>query len=376
MIKVLKEKLKTYYKIIIIRIFSYIYLKPSLKKKGQKDKSVEEIKINIDNHYYKIYKFEAGTVFTDANDTTAYISKNNFISEASMQYNKFDKINSYNAALHNNSTLKKGTPKIKKRFKGNILSLLSGGAARDNFTHWFTDVIPRLKIYSEKFNLNKIDKFYIPSFKYEYQIESLKILNIPKTKIITSEDFKHIKADYIYATSHPCFYFPTKVKKWSLNYLNKKFYIKSNIKKFKKIFVDRDQLKLINKNNLENYKSHRILINEDEIKKHLHSKGFEIIKPENYSFKDQIKIFSSANYVVGLFGAAMMMLAFCKKKTKVIELKPLLAGNEFKNISKLRKLVHRQINIKPIFSSSTPQNGLLICPIKKIDRELNFLNKI
>ena len=182
MIKVLKKKLKTYYKIIIIRIFSYIYLKPLIKRKGYKDRSVEETKINIDNNYYKIYKFQEGTVFTDANDTTAYISKNNYISEASMQYNKFDKINSYNAALHKNSTLKKGTPKIKKRFKGNILSLLSGGAARDNFTHWFTDVIPRLKIYREKFNLKNIDKFYIPSLKYKYQSESLKILNIPKIK--------------------------------------------------------------------------------------------------------------------------------------------------------------------------------------------------
>ena len=53
MIKVLKKKLKTYYKIIIIRIFSYIYLKPLIKRKGYKDRSVEETKINIDNNYYK-----------------------------------------------------------------------------------------------------------------------------------------------------------------------------------------------------------------------------------------------------------------------------------------------------------------------------------
>ena len=54
--------------------------------------------------------------------------------------------------------------------------LLSGGAAKDNFT-WFTDVIPRLKIYSEKFSLNKIDKFYIPSLKYKYQKDFKDIKN-------------------------------------------------------------------------------------------------------------------------------------------------------------------------------------------------------
>ena len=376
MIRILKEKLKIFYKTIIIKIFSFFYSKPLMKKKGHKDKSSQEIKVNINKNIYKIYKFENGTIFTDSNDTTAYISKNNFLSEASMQYYKFDKINSYNATISKNPTLKFGTPKIKKIFRGNVLSLLSGGAAKDNFTHWFTDVIPRLKIYSEKFSLNKIDKFYIPSLKYKYQKDSLKILKIKKNKILTSEDFKHIKADNIYATSHPCFYLPTKVKKWSLDYLNKKFFIKANIRKFKKIFVDRDQLKLINLKNLKNYKSYKFLINEKEIKNHLFSKGFTIIKPEDYTLREQIKIFSSADYVVGLYGAAMMMLTFCKKKTKVIELKPLLAGNEFKNISKLRKLIHRQINIKPLYKSSTPQNGLLFCSLKKIDRELNLIKKI
>ena len=86
-------------------------------------------------------------------------------------------------------------------------------------------------------------------------------------------------------------------------------------------------------------------------------------------------MFSSAKYVVGLYGAAMMMLSFCKKNTKVLEIKPLLGGNEFKNISKLMKLKHRQINLKPLFTSSTPQNGLLNCPLEKIKKELYLLSK-
>ena len=56
--------------------------------------------------------------------------------------------------------------------------------------------------------------------------------------------------------------------------------------------------------------------NKDEIKSYLTSIGFITIKPEEYSFSDQLKMFSSAKYVVGLYGAAMMMLAFCKKNTK------------------------------------------------------------
>ena len=57
-----------------------------------------------------------------------------------------------------------------------------------------------------------------------------------------------------------------------------------------------------------------MFLNENEIKNYLSSIDFAIIKPENYSLSEQIKIFSSAKYVVGLYGAAMMMLTFCKKK--------------------------------------------------------------
>ena len=70
----------------------------------------------------------------------------------------------------------------------------------------------------------------------------------------------------------------------------------------------------------------------------------------------------------------MMMITFCRRNTKILEIKPIKGGNEFKNISKLLKLRHRQINIKPLFKSSTPQNGLLICSIKKIKKELNLKN--
>ena len=371
MYKKLKDLFKNVYKKIIIFIFKIIYPYPSLYKKNFTDKSVKKFKIAINENIYTLFKIYNGSIFTDSNDTTAFISEKNKIINASMQFYKFDKINSFNDKLSKNITLKIGTPKLRKKINGKVLSLLSGGASKDNFTHWFTDVIPRICIYEKKFKLKDIDKFYVPSYKYRYQIDSLKILCINKNKIISSENVKHLKADCIFATSHPCYYLPTKVKKWSIEYLNKKFKNKSNYKNYKKIFIDRDQLKIIDKNNLEKFKNYRVLLNEEEIKNHLTSKGYKIIKPENFSFKEQIKIFSSAKYIIGLYGAAMMMLAFCRKKTNVLEIKPIQGGNEFKNISRLRNLNHKQINLKPLIKSTTPLNGLLFCHINKIDKIIN-----
>ena len=372
MMSKIKFFFKKIYKKIIIKLFVLFYGKPKKLKDNKKDKSVEEYKITLEKNKYKIFKLLDGTVYTDSNNTTAYISKNKNISDASMQYYKIDHINSLNGAVSRNETLTCGTPKFLKKIRGNVLSLLSGGASKDNFTHWFTDVIPRIKIFSEKFNINKIDKFFVPSLKYNFQKESLELLGIKKDQIISSDEYKHVKADCIYATSHPCYHFPIKVKKWSLNYLNKSYSVSPYKKKFKKIFLDRNQFKLINLDNLERYKDYRVLINENEIKNYLISEGFNIIEPEKYSFKEQVKIFSSAEIVIGLYGAAMMMLSFCKKNTKVLEIKPELGGNEFKNISKLMKLKHKQINLKPILKSSIPQNGLLKCSVEKIQKELDF----
>ncbi len=310
----LKKKSKFFYKRFVEVFFLLLYKKPKIKR--TKDYSEKTFNIKIDKNLYRLFEFTEGRIFTDGNDTTAYITKNNKISEASLQYKKFDFINSKIQKSSRNEVLLKGTPKFKKKVKGNLLSLLSGGASRDNFTHWFTDIIPRIKIYQQKFNLKKIDKFYIPSIKHKFQIESLSYFGINKDNVISSEEYKHIEADKIYATTHPCFHKPTMVKEWSIKYLNKIYKKKSNLKKYEKIFINRDQLKLIDKDNLKKYAEYRVLLNEDEIKDYLTSIGFITIKPDEYSFSDQLKMFSSAKYVVGLYGAAMMMIAFCKKKNE------------------------------------------------------------
>ena len=250
--------------------------------------------------------------------------------------------------------------------------MLSGGASNDNFTHWFTDVLPRLAIFKKAYNINEIDKFLVPNYQYNFQKQTLEILGISHNKILSSKKNKHIEADCIYATSHPCFYKPTLVKNWSIKYLRKIFL--KNIKKdkqYNKIFIDRDQCKLLEKKKLKSFKDYRILINEIEIKNFLKKKGFKIIKPEDYSFKDQLKIFYSAKEIVSLYGAAMMMITFCSADTKIIEIRPLKAGLEFEKISKLNNLFHKVIKIKPLYHSLIPQNGLLYCKIDLLKKKLD-----
>ena len=92
MIKNIKTFFKFIYQKIIISIFKVFYNTPVLKNKNIKDHSVEEIIIKMDNYNYFLYKLQKGSVYTDANNTTAYISKNNFITNASMQFKNLIKL--------------------------------------------------------------------------------------------------------------------------------------------------------------------------------------------------------------------------------------------------------------------------------------------
>ena len=51
-----------------------------------------------------------------------------------------------NSNIKNNVVFEKGTPRVLKKIKGKVLSLITGGGANDNYWHWLYDVLPRLKI--------------------------------------------------------------------------------------------------------------------------------------------------------------------------------------------------------------------------------------
>ena len=115
MIITLKKKFRYFYKKIIIQIFKQLYNKPKLLGRNQIDNSEYQFKIKLNNKIYRIFHLVEGSIYTDSNDTTAYVTKNKNLSNASMQYAKFDNINSLNKSVSQNETLSIGTPKIKKK---------------------------------------------------------------------------------------------------------------------------------------------------------------------------------------------------------------------------------------------------------------------
>ena len=371
-----KKKIRLIYTKIVSLFFLLIFEKPRVIIQKEKIKNLYKIyKIKFGKNKYYIYKIIKGRIFTNAVDDFGIICKNYLITEASYQYRS-----SINSNIKNNIILRTGTPKLLKKIKGCIFSLLAGGGANKNYHHWILEVLPKIYLLKKKKLLRKIDYFLVPGFELEFQIKTLQILGIQKKQILESQKYKHLLADEIYSTSSIADDNSNNIFNWNINFIRKTYLSAAQNRKshfnYKKIYLDRGEGHLIkNIKNLYSLKdNYRLIINEDEIKSYLISKGFKIIKSQDLFFLDQVDLFSNLDCIISLHGAGLTNMLFSKPKTKVIEIRTENNINNFPyKLSKLLKLNYHSINLKTVYKTKATQNGLIFCPLQKIVKVMNLL---
>lgn len=339
--KNIKKKLQNLFKSFIYKIFFLFYGKIKGKIKPENDERIKIEKIKKGNLEYKIFSIDEGRLYTDRVHDTAIIIDDYIIEGPSHQLRPVN-----NSNVEENVVFHKGTPRIKKKLNGNVLSLLTGGAGNDNYFHWLFDVLPRLALCEKIINLNDINYFLLPDVEKKFQKETLDLLNITKEKRISSKNFRHIKAKKILVTEHP--YVVTNnaskdiqnIPIWIFEWLKEK-YDKEKINQKdlfpKKIYIDRRE-------STSNVKDLRLIINENEVKNFLTKCGFKSLILGDFHFKDQIKIFKNADVVVGLHGAGFSNLCFSKPGTKVVEIKNTTDGKVIENLAISNRLIYKSIS--------------------------------
>jgi len=294
---------------------------------------------NIINYFkkkYKIYKIMQGRIYTDNVENVAIINKNNIINNISYQ-----QILGNLTSADKNICINKGTPRIKKNFKGRVLSLAQGASGNFNYYHWLFDMLPKIKLYSEIYDIKDLDYLYLGNPK-NYQVQTLMPLGLGEVNIIDSQKYRHIQADEIIC-SDPISYYSGYVMEqsqhipfWTIKWLRDTFL--ECAKKFKcndKIFIDRSSSK----------SKHCQFINNQEISEFLIKKGFTKYKTENLNFFEEVYLFKNANYVIGAHGAGLANLSFCKKGTKIIEIRPKNYSNPlYSKLSEINNLDYRLIS--------------------------------
>ena len=360
----IKRFVSYFYKKILDIIFLKFYGKITFTKRKLPNIKIKKISlidnINVKKFNYKFLEINNGRIFTNFVECVGVISSKFLVKEFS-----FQQING-KLQKEKNQILQTGTPKIKREFSGNMLSLTQGASGHNNYSHWLLDIIPKIKMTSEKINLQEIDFFYFSKLN-SFQKETIKLLNLDYKKFIDANINRHVQASKILAVSHPNFFRGTIVDahsnlpSWIVFYLRKAFLNKTNYKKkkFKFIYIDRSDSK----------EKHCKFINNKEIIKYLKKKNFKILKLSKLSFVDQVGIFHNCKQIISPHGAGLTNLIFCRKNTKVLEIFPNNHNQTrvYKRISQINNLNYKSIKCAKTILS---KNGDMLMDIKFIKEYL------
>jgi capsular polysaccharide biosynthesis protein len=333
-----KKFFQNLFKNLIQHIFKIKYGHISILKDDKNlniiSSNVSQIKIN--NKEYKIndtiYEIPNGRVYTDNVENVAYIKDTFLIPKIS-----FQQVDGELKDIEFNKVLFQGTPRMIKKYKGTILSLVQGASGK-NYFHFLFDILTKIKLLEEKYSLNKIDYFYI-SGNYEWQQKILQFYGISKDKIINSDNVRHVKANKILAVEHPWYkkgffqYEIQNIPEWIIFYLRDKFLLhKAKFNSSKKFYIDRS----------DSQNKHCKIYNNHEIMKYLNQHEFKSYQISKLKIEEQVYLFNNANIIISPHGAALSNIIFSKAGMKLFEIIP--KGHPSRKCEYFSKLLNLDYN--------------------------------
>ena len=364
----IKKIFQNLYKIFVFLIFKLIYGKVENIISAKNNKKIYIKKVYFKNStYYNSYIIPDGRLYTDTIHNTSFILNHSLIKEPSFQYRYKKKLQIINGKISENFAIKNGTPNLIKKINGNVFSLITGGAGKNNYWHWIFDVLPRIGIL-EKSNFKIKPNYYLlPAIFRKYQKETFEALKIPSYKLIDGNKYKHIICDNLIAVDHPINFknSPTKsilnIPTWLITWLRKKYIKKKYTNKNlpKRIFINRE---------FDSNLVARKIVNNQEVENLLINLGFKSISLSDLNFVDQIKLFKNANFIVGLHGAGFANMVFSNKRTKILEIASINNGNVLLSLAKKCKLNYKRIIGINISKKLKFQNSHVLVDINKLKK--------
>lgn len=174
-----------------------------------------------------------------------------------------------------------------------------------DYYHWICETLPKISYVETHFPTKKI---FLPAFykKYRFVEESMTLFPTLDFVFLPPETTAMIRqALWISPMGEPYLYNPDFFGAFIRSLQAK---LPPSTYSFPRIFIDRERA------------NKRKLINRSEVIAVLKRFGYETIQLEDYALLDQIKLFKSADLVVGLHGAGLSNLVFNPNIKGVLEL--------------------------------------------------------
>ena len=176
------------------------------------------------------------------------------------------------------------------------------------YGHWLVDILPRLYV---KKNELKNFKILFPTDYNRFQLDSLLPFGIDEANIRYVKYSKYYKIPKVTVLSHIGTSCNTKdeiLQELRGLYLTN-YFGKTKPEPIKKIYISR--MGMVNRN----------VINETEVEQLIERYDFEVIRPQNYSFEQQVKMFAECKVLIGLTGSGLTNMLFMQSGASVIEFK-------------------------------------------------------
>lgn len=235
------------------------------------------------------------------------------------------------------------------RFKGQqVDSIPSGislvGSATANYVHWLTETLPKLALI-DGIDAYRNMPYIIDAGLHPNILESMRYLNSRERNVIQLGRGEMLAVEKLVAIS-PVAYVPFDFKPGiqpnNLD-INPDFalYSPDGLQRVRQLMVARvgeSDSTLKRRLYLRRTGKSRAMYNSMEVEALLQELGFDIVEPESLSFSEQVKLFSSAEIIVGQGGAALGNMIFSPSGCHVIVLttwSPYIIHYYFSNLASI-----------------------------------------
>jgi Glycosyltransferase 61 len=176
--------------------------------------------------------------------------------------------------------------------------------ASGNYYHWLLDLVPRVLLLKHAAqNFSNYDALLLNGSRANYEREILAALGVPPEKVRYVDSCERFQiASAVIPSMDINVIAPWKV--YGLRDLP--FSGKQN--QHRRIYLSRARAAV------------RRIANEKQISEVMRHRNFEIVEPENLSWREQANLFAGASVIVAPHGAALANIVFCQLGTRVVEI--------------------------------------------------------
>ena len=182
---------------------------------------------------------------------------------------------------------------------------------RANYYHWLVDALPRTYLLAQMLEHDPIG-LLVPESLAPFQRTSL-LSCLPENIQLRFVSDEWVRAEHLVLPSFIAEprtgFVPPECLTYLRTCLFRQLCLTDEMPRTRRLYISRAGTK------------HRRVINEEEVVSRLLKDGFEVVRPEELSLENQVRLFHSAEIVVGARGAALANILF-STRLKVLELTP------------------------------------------------------